>query len=77
MYGGCDLALSYGAWGWARGGTTRVKGEKCPGALPIDRDFAEDFTAFKREKPVCEGFLCVLDAEILPRLSTQESAERC
>jgi len=63
--------------GRAVAGGGKVKRGPWPGGLPIGRDFAEDFTAFKREKPVCEGFLCVLDAEILPRLSTQESAERC
>jgi len=53
VYGGCEFAGSWGAGGWL--GQARVKGEKCPGALPIDRDFAEDFTAFKREKRVCGG----------------------
>jgi len=39
----------YGLRGvWAGGGTTRVKRGLCPGGLPIDRDFAEDFIALQK-----------------------------
>ena len=42
-YGGWDQGACPGAPGFH----FAQKGEGCPGALPIDRDFAEDFTAFK------------------------------